>query len=178
MAAWVLFPSMGSCLAVSGSGGYSCFLSFAHFPVGGSGTGTPVGGLAAQLASGGRSGAAPAGYLLFLAVPVAAAVLGGAYAAGRSRASSRVEAAGVGAGAGVAFGALSFGLILVSTIAGEAGSTGGTFGIGPQVVASTLLAFAWGIVGGAIGGLARGPEPAGAGGLSDAATGPGASPPT
>ncbi|MGH2636148.1 MAG: hypothetical protein ACRDHU_08395, partial [Actinomycetota bacterium] len=80
-AMWTLVPAMGGCDGVRGSESGD-FLCYARFPrsVGtpqplGPGVGVPLGGA--------TFGAAPPGYLLFLLVPAAAAVLGGRRAADR-----------------------------------------------------------------------------------------------
>jgi uncharacterized protein DUF6350 len=164
MAAWVLFPSMGSCLALGGRTSI-CFLSYSHFPMasGGHRLGRSLAGLLP-----GATGPAPTGYLLFLAVPAVAAVLGGVHAAGRAKPPSRIEAAAVGAGAGAVFGGLSALLVFLASAAGTVdvglGSTvGSAFRLGPDPLPSILFALGWGVVGGALGGLARGPERTGSG---------------
>jgi len=163
LAAWVVFASMGSCVELGGSRS-TCLLSYGHFP-GGPG-GSRLGGAFGRLVPSGPGGPAPTGYLLFLLVPVVAVVLGGAGAAVRARTASRLEAAAVGAAAGVVFALLCVGLVALATADGAVGaglgrSAASTFRLGPQPVVSGLLALAWGALGGGVGGLARGPGPRG-----------------
>jgi uncharacterized protein DUF6350 len=156
MAAWVLFPAMGSCVGVSGPLSI-CFLSYMHFPR----------GAGARIASAANPSAlnlpsAPPGYLLFLLVPLAAVVLGGAMAARRGRAISRNDAAGLGALAGAVFAILSIVTIVLASITlkitGNVSAlvAGGGFRIGPDLTSGVLLALLWGVVGGALGGLWEG----------------------
>jgi len=159
MAAWVLSAAMGSCLGQFGSSAV-CVLSYRHFPSGG---GT-LGGSLGRLVSAVPGGPAPPGYLLFFAVPVVATVIGGIHAAARSRSTSRAEAAWVGAGAGMVFGALAAILVVLASIAGSVGPGLGrasttVFRLGPDPVGTILLAFAWGVTGGTLGALAHGPSP-------------------
>jgi len=161
MAAWVLFPAMGSCLSLGGSRSV-CLLSYRHFPAGPAGAGS--GGVLGRLLPAGPTGPAPAPYLLFLLVPVVAVVLGGASAAARWRARSRPEAAAAGASAGAVFGLLCAVLVALASIVGGAGAGLGrtvasAFRVGPEPASSVLLALLWGVAGGALGGVARGPEP-------------------
>jgi Family of unknown function (DUF6350) len=156
MAAWVLFPAMGSCVGVSGPLSI-CFLSYAHFPqdVGStvSGTTNPA---SLSLPS------APPGYFLFLLVPLAAVLVGGVIAARRAHSRSRNEAVAAGAHAGVAFALLSLVTIMLASITLKfTGSVGGitgngSFRIGPNLTSSVLLALVWGVLGGALGGLWEG----------------------
>ncbi|HEV8421047.1 MAG TPA: DUF6350 family protein, partial [Actinomycetota bacterium] len=125
MAAWVLFPAMGSCVGVSGPLSI-CFLSYSHFP---QDAGRTIAGAANPAALSLPS--APPGYFLFLLVPLAAVLVGGMVAARRARASSRNEAAALGALAGVAFAILSLVTILVASITLKfTGSVGGITGNG------------------------------------------------
>ena len=161
MAAWVLSAAMGSCLGQFGSSAV-CVLSYRHFPS----SGGTLGGSLGRLVSAVPGGPAPAGYLLFFAVPVVATVIGGVHAAARSRSTSRAEAAWVGAGAGLVFGALAAILVALASIAGSVGPGLGrasttVFRLGPDPVRTALLAFAWGVIGGTLGALAHGPSPPG-----------------
>jgi hypothetical protein len=172
LATWVLYPAMGSCVAlartVSGAGAEastsSCVLSYAHLPSVPS-LASSVGGAGPPA---GQQGHTPGGYVLFVVVPLVAVVAGG-WLAGRSL---RPPASGVGAGpiartsvgalAGVVFAACSILVVLVSrlgvAVSGPgAAAVGGAqaLGAGPAVVPSVLLALAWGVVGGAAGALIR-----------------------
>jgi hypothetical protein len=178
MAAWVLFPSMGSCVGLQGSRS-DCVLSYAHFP--GGREGSRFGGPFGRLLPAARAGAAPAGYLLFLLIPVVAVVLGGVRAAARARARTRVEAAGAGAAAGVVFAGLCLVLVTLASITGTVGvglgrSAASTFRLGPEPVTSVLLSLLWGVAGGTLGGLSRGPEPVGRRRLVEGATEPATAP--
>lgn len=159
MAAWVLFPAMGSCVSLSGPLSI-CFLSYRHFPrgtatafAGSAGAGNPFG---LNLPS------APGGYFLFLLVPLAAVLLGGMAAARKGRATTRNQAVALGGSAGVVFAALSVITVVLASISirisgGVAGITGsGSFRIGPELTSSVLWALLWGVVGGALGGLWEG----------------------
>jgi hypothetical protein len=159
LAAWVLFPSMGACVGAfgesAGAGFGSCVLSYSRFPRAGAAGAGPL-GIGAQV------GHPPVVYYLFVLLPAVAIVLGGAIAARRSGASTRPEAAVVGAMAGVAFGILALAVSALSVISVHAaGIVGGPAGgaslrLGPDIVPSFVLALAWGIVGGTLGGLAEG----------------------
>jgi hypothetical protein len=156
MAAWVLFPAMGSCVGVSGTLSI-CFLSYSHFP---HDAGRTIAGATNPAALSLPS--APPGYFLFLLAPLAAVLVGGIIAARRARATSRNEAAALGALAGVAFAILSLVTILLASITLKfTGSVGGitgngSFRIGPKLTSSVLSALVWGVVGGALGGLWEG----------------------
>jgi hypothetical protein len=164
LAAWVLFPSMGSCVTLAGKTS-QCLLSYGHFPAGG--PGRELGGVVGRLAPSVQTNA-PSWYLLFLLVPVLAVVVGGMRAADRGSASSRTEAAALGAGAGLVFAGLCSGLVFLGSISGlvmnlAATSAGSGFRLGPDPVPSIALALVWGVIGGAAGAVVRGPSPSGAG---------------
>ena len=160
LSAWVLFPSMGACVGAFGdAGGVSfgyCVLSYSRFP------GAVAGAASSPLGIGPQLGHPPAVYYLFVLVPAVAVVLGGALAARRSASPTRGEAALVGAMAGVAFGLMGLVVAALSVLSAHAagivgGPAGGaTLRLGPDIVPSFVLALAWGIVGGALGGLAEG----------------------
>jgi len=156
MAAWVLFPAMGSCVGVSGPLSI-CFLSYAHFP---QDAGARIAGASSPAELSLPS--APPGYYLFLLVPLAAVLVGGVVAARRARAASRSEAVAVGALAGVVFAILSLATIVLASVTLEfTGSLGGitgsgSFRVGPGLTSGVLLALLWGVVGGALGGLWEG----------------------
>jgi hypothetical protein len=153
MAAWVLFPAMGACVGVFAESS-TCLLSYTRFPAGaGSGVTGPVAG--AGLASHGP----PAGFFVFLLVPLIAVLAGGFMAARRAGSSGAGSSALAGALAGVAFG--PFGLLtavlagITVTIGGISGqgAASGTIRVGPDLITGTLQALVWGIGGGALGGL-------------------------
>lgn len=162
MCTWMLSTSMGSCIAVARTVGRaaqsSCALSYAHAPAG-----PPLASLASQ---GGAvpSGRAPsAGYLLFLLVPFVTVMATGWFGARRSEAA-RAERSfradfSAGISAGAVFGAVMVPLLLVSRVwaslmgPGASGVGGaGTVSVGPAIVLSIGLTFAWALIGGAAGG--------------------------
>jgi uncharacterized protein DUF6350 len=157
MAAWVLFPAMGSCVGVSGPLSL-CFLSYQNFPGGSAAIVEGRGGIPSAL----NLPNAPPGYYLFLLVPLVAVLVGGVAAARRARATSRYEAAAVGGLAGVVFAVLSLATIALAGITLKfTGSVGGitgrgSFRVGPDLASGLLLALVWGVVGGTVGGLWEG----------------------
>ena len=152
---WVLVPAMGGCDGLHRGDVSASFLCYSKVPSGvsvtpqGRSSGTPVV----------RAGfePAPSGYLLFLLVPALSVVLGGRHAA-RKRARLKWEAVGVGAASGVVFAVLvALGSWLASVSVAITSSTGSipndaTVLIGPGVWIAGLLGFAWGVVGGGLGG--------------------------
>jgi hypothetical protein len=160
MAAWVLFPSMGSCVGASGGSfglqGSFCVLSYTQFPKAGA-----VGGFI----GGGGIGALPnppPGYYAFVLVPLVAVLAGGMVAARRASAETRGEAVAVGVLAGVTFALMAILVLVLSIVSVRVGGQVGgvsqavTIRLGPELAKSVLLAFAWGIVGGGIGGFIQG----------------------
>ena len=154
MAAWILVPAMGGCTGVSGALS-ACLLSYRHF----AGAGVDIAG--PPFPSGALDvPSAPPAYVLFLLAPLIAVVVGGATAARRGDAGDRLEAAGLGAAAGVVFVALSILIILLSqVVVGVAGGVPGFFApgairVGPAAGSGMLIATAWGVAGGALGGWA------------------------
>ena len=155
---WVLIPAMGGSVNLSIAGTNVELLSYSHFPqhfslTGGatSGFGTPT----PQV----QGGTAPAGYFLFLLVPLLSVLIGGRAAAARGGARARPEAAMLGALAGVVFAVLVAAVGVLSTIGlavnvDVAGfHTGGSGYLGPNALVGGLLALVWGAAGGALGGL-------------------------
>jgi hypothetical protein len=141
-ALWTLVPASGACDVARGSE-RADLLCYGSYPS------TTVSGEVAF-------GPAPAGYLLFLLVPAAAAVFGGRRA-GRHSGGQGWSAAGLGAAAGVVFAILvGIGCVLASvTLAYSAAGPSaieGRLRIGPDPVRGVLLAAVWGVIGGAIGG--------------------------
>ena len=153
--AWVLFPAMGACVEAKIAVLNVCLLSYSHFPgetTGAASSGFPIPDF----------GSAPVGYFVFLLVPLIAVLWGGMRAADRGAVPSRSEGAVVGALAGVAYAIFSLGLLALSLItvraSGDVGAlgAGGAGRIGPDPIGGFLLALAWGVIGGAIGGYIRG----------------------
>jgi hypothetical protein len=164
----VFFPTMNVCTAGTATitgGGFSfhgsvCALSWSHFPPGRSGFGS----LGQSILSGQPiSFPKPSPvYYLFILVPVATVLLGGALAARRARAVDRREAVMAGALAGVVFGVVSLLLAFVATMSlkitgtfeGVAGV--GKASLGPDLLTALLFGLAWGVVGGSVGGFIQG----------------------
>ncbi|HET9248896.1 MAG TPA: hypothetical protein VFP13_02990, partial [Actinomycetota bacterium] len=148
-ALWVLVPAAGGCDVIRGSE-RSDVLCYRRFPTGLTSTGEVA------------FGRAPVGYLAFLLVPAIATILGGRWAA---VAAGRPGSPGlaVGAASGVAFAVLVLAGCLLSSVTlsyeaarDVAGPTAGSFRIGPDPVAGTLLAFGWGVLGGGLGAASAG----------------------
>jgi hypothetical protein len=178
MATWVLYPAMGSCVAVvrsSGSvggkpaagtsSGGACVLSLRRRPS--SAVLARAGSLGRVVGSGfANAPTAPPAYLFFMMVPAIAVLAGGWVASGRAaRLDSRdrrSSGASAGALAGVVFVAWTPVLVLLSTIVVTVGGVGaaglggqGTVAVGPSLLLSIVVAAAWGVVGGAAGGALR-----------------------
>lgn len=154
-AAWALFPSMGSCLGVYGGGASLCLLSYGRIPTF-EGT-TALSGLEGIPLRIAGFEAAPQAYVAFLLVPLIAVLVGGRLAAKRGMATSRGEAARIGALAGLAFGLLCVGMAVLATIflsmrsSSLVQSAAGLIRIGPDLLSTGLLASIWGVLGGALG---------------------------
>lgn len=180
MAMWVLGPAMGASVGLFGAG-LSCeLISYTQFPLGSSPQGpggAQFGDFCALLSI--DQGTAPAGYFLFLLVPLLASILGGRRAVRRFPVASRGEAAAVGAGGGILFALIFLVLAILAGVSAESTGggipfffAGGRIQVGPDLVLGTILAAAWGAAGGAIGGAwaarrAR-PEPTGSAGFEPA----------
>ena len=163
MAAFILFPAMGTCLTASaevvGPSLSFCVLSYTQFPRSG---GSPAAGL---LPSGALPNP-PIGYYAFILAPLLAMILGGMLAARRGRAKTRQEAVGLGAAAGFLFGLAALLVIILSAItahgtvtaaqAAQTQSFRASLRFGPDLFPGFLIALAWGVIGGAIGGLIEG----------------------
>ena len=99
-------------------------------------------------------------HLLFVLVPLAATIGGGWWAALRRGASRPAAAAGIGAGAGALFAPMAVAFSFLASVGYEvAGPLAGAIGRGGVTVGPPLLlllpaALAWGVGGGAVGGLA------------------------
>jgi hypothetical protein len=158
---WVLVPAMGGCDGLSGGGVSATFLCYSKVPTAVSVT--PEGLNSDTPAVQADFGKPPSGSLLFLLVPAVSVVLGGRYAAKR-RARIKREAIALGAASGVFFAVLvALGSWLASVSAGLASPAAGipansSVLIGPAVGMAGLLALAWGVVGGALGGWLGGRE--------------------
>jgi len=157
MAVWLIEPAMGGCLEVNGSGVFRpyCFLSYGSF------AGHQVPG-APAISGFPALGGAPAAFVLFALIPLAAVVDGGIRAARSGSARSRREAAAIGALAGVVF-ALWFVLALaLATISARLNGplfivSTGFWRYGPNPATGLQLALAWGVLGGLVGGWLSGP---------------------
>ena len=153
--AWVLFPAMGACVEAKFAVFNVCFLSYNHFPGERAAAASPASPVP-------EFGSAPVVYFVFLLVPLIAVLWGGMRAADRGEVATRSEGAMVGALAGVAYAIFSLGILVLSLItirsSGDLGALGaGASGaIGPSPIGGFLLALAWGVIGGAIGGYIRG----------------------
>jgi hypothetical protein len=151
----ILFPAMGTCLSAGGSlvglGSSACVLSWTQFP-----------GDRVDAQPGFDLPSPPVGYFLYLLVPLLAVLIGGRTAARMSGASTREQALGIGAMAGVVYGLLALLLAVLATVTFRAGSVSGLGGrsleahVGPELIPGGLWPFLWGTVGGAIGGLMEG----------------------
>jgi hypothetical protein len=147
-ATWTFVPAAGACDVIRGSerSDLLCYGRFPRFDV-------PSGEVVFE-------NAAP-GYLAFLLVPAIATIVGGRWAGSVSERLGAAPAA-TGAAAGVVFGVVMFGAIVASSItlaygAGpDAVGRGGHLWIGPDPVTGTLVALAWGVIGGALGGATSG----------------------
>ncbi|HJU86954.1 MAG TPA: hypothetical protein VJ788_06270 [Gemmatimonadota bacterium] len=151
---WVLVPAMGGCDGLHGENVSASFLCYSNFPS--TTSVTPEGLRSGTAVVRAEFETAPSGYLLFLLVPAVSVVLGGRYAA-RKRARLKWEAVGVGAASGVLFAILiAVGSWFASVSAGltwpAADIRSVSVQIGPGLWAAGLLALAWGVVGGALGG--------------------------
>ena len=163
MAAFVLFPAMGTCLTASahviGPNFSFCVLSYTQFP-------RSTGARATGLIPSGALPNPPIGYYAFILAPLLAVLLGGMLAARRGAAETRQEAVGLGAVAGFLFGLATLLAVVLSAItangtvsasvAAQSQSFDGALRLGPDVLPGMLLGFAWGILGGGIGGLIEG----------------------
>jgi len=158
---WLLVPAMGGCDGLSGGGVSATFLCYSKVPTAVSVT--PEGLDSDTPAVQADFGKRPSGSLLFLLVPAVSVILGGRYAAKR-RARIKREAIALGAASGVVFAVLvALGSWLASVSAGLSSPTAGipadsSVLIGPAVGMAGLLALAWGVVGGALGGWLGGRE--------------------
>ncbi len=156
VAAWVLVPAMGGCLEVGGGPGSSlppyCFLSYNSFVM------HPVPNRFSSSWGYHELGAPPTAFLLFLLVPVIAMLVGGALAARWAASATRAEGVLVGGMAGLIFAAsFTFVLVLSEVTARLNGPISyvatGYFRYGPYPPYGFQLAMAWGVIGGAIGGI-------------------------
>lgn len=151
LAVWALIASLGGCVGVSGSA-TACLFSYGRFPAGSRAVPDGLFGPFSRLEG------APPELFLFLLVPLLTVLIGGSMAARRSEARTRTEGTIAGAVAGVAFSVLTLAAAVLSTMALEIG--GGeaigieqvTYRLGPDIPTGLLLALAWGVIGGALGG--------------------------
>jgi hypothetical protein len=175
---WALAPSTGSCIGFSVAPVASgvlrgCLISYSQFPPPGG-----LGGIAAA-APGMDLPPPPTGFFGFALVPLVAVVAGGWMAARRSaRLGGRATEAGLLAGVGFAGWATVLAVlspIAVSALGTATDRTELAIRIGPDILWTALAALAWGVAGGALGGViasrrGRGPERSPTGPASAAAT--------
>lgn len=149
---WVLAPAMGGADELRFAGSEQTLVSYGA-------TLTEIDG---EVPSAGHQAPAvtteplPRWYLLFLLVPAAATVLGGARAAQVAR--SLPGALALGTMAGIVFAALVLAGSVLSTIAWRASVTAGdslSVAAGPDAARAAALALAWGVAGGLVGALWR-----------------------
>lgn len=148
LATGVLSASMGAPIRLELLTGSCTVLSYARFP-------EEAGAFPAG-ACGGDFAAAPAGYFLFLVVPVVATLAGGRRAAHLAGTGDRGPASLAGSAAGLAFGGMALGLMVLARVTVEASGSLvslGSSSFGPNLLLGWLLASAWGAAGGALGGL-------------------------
>ena len=166
---WLLVPAMGSCVgghvSYGGASFSSCLVSYAHVATPAALRGIETFG---PFATDPRQLPRPAtGYLAFMAVPLAAAALGGYQASRRALAATRPAAAGAGVLAGAGFGVLvgvaCLLAALILQVHGVPGLEGGgrpvgtaTLWLGPAPLQGALVGLAWGALGGALGGYLAG----------------------
>lgn len=156
-AVWVLVPAMGGCDGIYGWIVSFDLLCYDTFP-----DEAAFQGLVASAAGGAEipsfpAGRVPAGYFLFLLVPLVSVVLGGRK--GAAGAATRTEGLVLGIASGIVFG------VLVGIAAWLAGlgigvglGSGGpdmsfVMRFGPQIASALGLGLAWGTLGGALGGV-------------------------
>lgn len=160
-AMWVLVPAMGGCDGAYGDVSHA-FLCYDKYPLTISlpdiDTLDASGDTSGRLGPRVSFGAVPISYYLFSLAPALAVLSGGLRAARRGRARTSSEAAALGGAAGAVFALLVVGVGYLSTItAGYATDYGlferaGSVRLGPDLVSGGLLALAWGVVGGMLGG--------------------------
>jgi hypothetical protein len=146
-AIWTFVPAAGACDVARGSE-RTDFLCYGRFPL--------------EMSSGGVAfGSAPPGYLAFLLVPAIATIAGGRWA-GSVPERSGAAAAALGAAAGAVFALVVLGAIVGSSITlsygadADAVGRGGHLWIGPDPVTGTVVALAWGVIGGSLGAATSG----------------------
>lgn len=170
LATWLVAGSVGGSAVSVGLFGSECALiSYGRFPGGVAGGPSAPESLIPTcqgFVDALRFDTAPAGYFAFLLLPVVASVAGGWVAARRSRAASMGEGAATGVAAGALFALILLGLLVVSRFAASAAGLAGLFpggggvSVGPGIDVAFLLGAAWGMAGGALGGLVGARRPA------------------
>jgi hypothetical protein len=144
--------AMGAGVELEALGASCTVISYTRFPGGGGATGGPCGPLPFTV------GSTPAGYFLFLLIPLAGTVAGGRLAARGGGGESVPDDALLGAAAGVTFAVTFAGWCVVSRLVYEATAPAAVLvsdlrvAAGPDPLAAFLLGLAWGPAGGAIGG--------------------------
>jgi hypothetical protein len=148
MATGVLMASMGGPIRLELLQSSCTVVSYARFP-------DELGSFPAG-ACAGDFGPAPAGFFLFLLIPLVATMAGGRRAARVAGAADRGRASLAGGAAGLAFGGMALGLMVLARVTLEASGAAvalGTSTFGPDLPMGWLLASAWGAAGGALGGF-------------------------
>lgn len=160
---WVLVPAMGGCDGAYGGPVSENVLCYWKFPK--SVSLSPSASISPDVpvpSPQSQFGPAPPVYFLFLLVPLASVFLGGRIAASRGSPATSGEAGLLGALAGVVFAMLVavaafFASVQVGFAASLAGfNGGGAVRVGPNIVTGSLLALAWGAIGGFFGGRYEG----------------------
>jgi hypothetical protein len=153
---WALVASMGACDGVYGARDID-MVCWSHFPAEPFSAGES-GPSAAELYPAPRP---PLVFGVFLLVPPLATIVGGASAARIARLRRSRSAAAIGAASGVAFAALAGATAFFSGVAMTLGPDleelwgGNRLFLGPRVWVAAAVALAWGLFGGALGGVAE-----------------------
>jgi hypothetical protein len=161
---FVLGPSMGGCVELTGSDATSPVLCPGRLPRLDPSTVLDdiarVGGAGPTTVTAITDRPMPSGYWAFVLVPALATLAAGRYARSTVPGSVRSREAWVrGAGAGAVFGVLvGIGAWMATatlSVRSATGSTPTSLALGPRPLPTALLALAWGVVGGAFGATMR-----------------------
>ena len=152
---WALVASMGACDGVYGARGID-MVCWSHFPA----EPFSVQGSSPSAVEAQPAPRPPLVFGVFLLVPPAATIVGGALAARIARLRRSGSAAAIGAASGVVFAALAGSTAYFSGVAMTLGPDleglwdGNRLFLGPRVWAAAAVALIWGLFGGALGGVA------------------------